>query len=79
MSTPDHSNPTAIFYFDCVCPFAYIAAVARLPDIARVTNATITWKPVVLGALYQMTAAPQGKDGSATDVVRKQLLTRDHV
>ena len=29
----------------------------------------VNWKPVLLGALYKATAAPQGKDGSASDVM----------
>ncbi|KAK4057300.1 hypothetical protein OIO90_001797 [Microbotryomycetes sp. JL221] len=66
--------PEATFYYDCVCPFAYIAAIARLPDIIRVTNAKVTWKPVLLGGLYKMTEAPQGKDGSATDIMPQSKL-----
>ncbi|SCZ90306.1 BZ3500_MvSof-1268-A1-R1_Chr9g10785 [Microbotryum saponariae] len=65
--TTGFTVPEVVFYFDVVCPYAFIAS-ERLPDVIRFTGANVTWKPVVLGALYGMTQAPQGKDGSATDV-----------
>lgn len=51
-----------------VCPYAYLAShkVARL---AADTGISVQWRPVLLGALYKATSAPQGKDGSATDVM----------
>ena len=39
---------SAVFYYDVVCPFAYMAS--RLVEgMARRAGATITWKPVLLG------------------------------
>lgn len=39
-----------VFYYDVVCPFAYVAS--RLVEgVARRTNATIQWRPVLLGNL----------------------------
>ncbi|SCV70047.1 BQ2448_1441 [Microbotryum intermedium] len=64
--TTGFTVPEVVFYFDVVCSYAFIAS-ERLPDVIRFTGANVTWKPVVLGALYGMTQVPQGKDGSATD------------
>ncbi|XP_062521213.1 uncharacterized protein LOC134196160 [Corticium candelabrum] len=68
-----------IFYYDVVCPFAFIAS--RLVEgLARRTNATLQWRPVLLGGLYEGTKAPQGKDGSATDVMsaaKRQIVNED--
>lgn len=64
---------SAVFYYDVVCPFAYMAS--RLVEgMARRAGATITWKPVLLGGLYDATAAPQGKAGSAMDVMSPSKL-----
>jgi 2-hydroxychromene-2-carboxylate isomerase len=59
-----------------VCPFAYIAS-KKLGRLAADTGLPVIWKPVLLGAIYKATAAPQGKDGSATDVMpaSKRALT----
>lgn len=69
-------KPELIVYVDIVCPFAYIGVCARLDDIVRVTGASCLLKPVVLGSLYDMTKAPQGKDGSATDIMPAAKLAR---
>lgn len=49
------------------CPFAYIAST-RVEALASRTGATLTWRPVLLGAIYRATEAPQGAKGSASDV-----------
>ena len=55
------------FHYDISCPFAYIASL-RLPALQRRhPNLTIAYRPVLLGALYRATAAPQGAAGSASD------------
>ncbi|EMD92940.1 hypothetical protein COCC4DRAFT_169992 [Bipolaris maydis ATCC 48331] len=61
------SPPTLIFNYDISCPFAYIAST-RVQSLARRTNATLIYHPVLLGAIYRATAAPQGAGGSASDV-----------
>ncbi|KAJ3109828.1 hypothetical protein HDU97_000058 [Phlyctochytrium planicorne] len=64
---------------DVVCPWAYIAS-NKIETLAKAHNATIIWTPVLLGGVYKLTQAPQGKDGSATDVMaanKKDLHTRD--
>lgn len=49
------------------------------PHSAAGTN--VVWRPVLLGGLYDLTNAPQGKDGSAMDVPmpdsKKKLLSAD--
>jgi 2-hydroxychromene-2-carboxylate isomerase len=59
--------PTLVFNYDVSCPFAYIAST-RVSSLAARTNAKIIYRPVLLGALYRATAAPQGAGGSASDV-----------
>lgn len=49
------------------CPFAFIA-FTRVQALADRTNATLIQRPVLLGAIYRATAAPQGAGGSASDV-----------
>lgn len=55
------------FHYDISCPFAYIASL-RLPSLQlRHPSLTINYRPVLLGALYRATSAPQGAAGSASD------------
>ncbi|KAF2107276.1 DSBA-like thioredoxin domain-containing protein [Lophiotrema nucula] len=61
------TSPVLEFHYDISCPFAYIAST-RVQALAQRTNATITWRPVLLGAIYRATSAPQGAAGSASDV-----------
>ena len=63
------TNPQRIleFNYDISCPFAYIAST-RLQSLAHRTHAILIYKPVLLGAIYRATAAPQGAGGSASDV-----------
>ena len=60
-------NREVTFFFDLVCPYAFLAS-RRLPAIVG-SRAKLVWRPVLLGGLYKATAAPQGADGSATDVM----------
>ncbi|KIV99761.1 uncharacterized protein PV09_08567 [Verruconis gallopava] len=54
------------FHYDISCPFAYIAST-KIEALARRTNAKVLWRPVLLGAIYRATNAPQGASGSASD------------
>jgi 2-hydroxychromene-2-carboxylate isomerase len=67
-------QPPVEFFFDTVCPFAYIAST-RISSM--LDPGTVLWTPVLLGGLYAATDAPQGKGGSATTVMSaaKRLLT----
>jgi 2-hydroxychromene-2-carboxylate isomerase len=40
------------FYYDIVCPYAYLASL-RVEAMARRTGATLEWCPVLLGGLYR--------------------------
>ena len=40
------------FYYDVVCPYAYLASL-RVEAMAHRTGATIQWCPVLLGGLYR--------------------------
>lgn len=59
-------SPTLTFNFDISCPFAYIAST-RLSQLS-LDPSQISYRPVLLGAIYRSTAAPQGAGGSASDV-----------
>lgn len=59
--------PILEFNYDISCPFAYIAST-RVQALASRANAKLVYKPVLLGAIYRTTAAPQGAAGSASDV-----------
>jgi 2-hydroxychromene-2-carboxylate isomerase len=47
-------SKTVDFYFDFGSPAAYLAAT-QLPHIAADTGATIAWKPMLLGGVFQAT------------------------
>uniref|UniRef100_A0A1D1YP08 2-hydroxychromene-2-carboxylate isomerase n=1 Tax=Anthurium amnicola TaxID=1678845 RepID=A0A1D1YP08_9ARAE len=67
------------FFYDLQCPWAYIAS-KRIEQIAERANAQVLWTPVLLGEIYNAIRAPQGKTGSATDVmpsVKRQYLTKE--
>ncbi|KAK4700647.1 hypothetical protein P7C70_g5596, partial [Phenoliferia sp. Uapishka_3] len=70
-SAPNNSGNVpdlrVIMYFDVVCPFAFIAS-ERIDELAKRTGAKIKWVPVLLGGLYDLTNAVQGKAGSASNI-----------
>jgi 2-hydroxychromene-2-carboxylate isomerase len=60
-------SPTLVFNYDISCPFAYIAST-RVSSLCQRTNSKLSYRPVLLGAIYRATSAPQGAGGSASDV-----------
>eukprot|EP01080_Neovahlkampfia_damariscottae_P010326 gene10326-2742_t len=60
-----------VFYYDIVCPYAYLAST-QVEELARKCDAEVIFRPVLLGGIYKETKAPQGKNGSATDVMSPQ-------
>ena len=48
------TDKTIEFYFDFGSPAAYLAAT-QLPHIAADTGATLAWKPMLLGGVFQAT------------------------
>eukprot|EP00127_Corallochytrium_limacisporum_P001726 Clim_evm63s77 gene=Clim_evmTU63s77 len=67
------AKPTLYFYYDVVCPFAYMGFL-KLDGLIQRTGAEVIFRPTLLGGLYDRTKAPQGKDGSATDGLPAQKL-----
>lgn len=61
------ASPILEFNYDISCPFAYIA-FTRVNALVERTNAKLVLRPVLLGAIYRATSAPQGAGGSASDV-----------
>jgi 2-hydroxychromene-2-carboxylate isomerase len=74
------ASPVLEFHYDISCPFAYIAST-RVEALAKCTGTKLLWKPVLLGAIYRATAAPQGAAGSASDVFNptKKAVTAQSV
>ncbi len=50
--------PVLRFYYDVVCPYAYLASIQVEAAAAR-AGATVSWRPVLLGGLFREVAAPQ--------------------
>lgn len=61
------------FYFDISCPFAYMAST-MIPSLCERTQATAIYRPILLGGVYDLVKAPQGKNGSASDVMPASKL-----
>lgn len=51
------------FYYDIVCPYAYIAS-QRIEDVAARCGAAVDWQPVLLGGIYKSIEAPQVPSGT---------------
>lgn len=50
-------RPVLEFYYDVVCPYAYLASEA-VEDLAARTGAEVAWKPVLLGGILRAVGAP---------------------
>ena len=46
------------FYYDIVCPYAYLAST-RIEALAARTGTTLRWRPFLLGGVFQHHQAPQ--------------------
>ena len=78
-SSSSTTAKTIRFLFDVQCPYAYIAS-RRVESLANACQCNVEFFPVLLGGLYADTNAPQGKDGSATDVMapnKRALNSKD--
>lgn len=53
------------FYFDLVCPFAYIASNV-VDSLAESAGRRVIWKCVALGGVYNLSDAPQGKKSASS-------------
>lgn len=50
-------STTLDFYFDVVCPYAYLASV-RVEEAAARRGARLRWRPILLGGLLRAVGAP---------------------
>jgi 2-hydroxychromene-2-carboxylate isomerase len=46
-----------IFYYDVVCPYAYLGST-RVEALAARTGARLQWKPILLGGVFRAIGAP---------------------
>jgi 2-hydroxychromene-2-carboxylate isomerase len=51
-----------LFYYDVVCPFAYLAST-RVEALAERTGARLVWRPVLLGGIFRDIGAPDRPAG----------------
>ena len=65
---------TLDFYYDVVCPYAYLASV-RVEAVARRCGARLRWRPILLGGLLRTVGAPD--DPNQGIAVAKQQLQRE--
>ena len=53
MSVTATTKSRVIFYYDVVCPFAYMTSTL-VEDLAKRAGATVHWSPVLLGKSYHV-------------------------
>ncbi len=58
------------FYYDVVCPHAYLASL-EVEALAERTGATVVWKPVLLGGLLRAVGSP---DNPVADRAQARIL-----
>lgn len=46
-----------VFYYDVVCPYAYLGST-QVEALAARANATLEWKPILLGGVFRAIGAP---------------------
>ncbi len=64
----DRAQPEVRFYFDIVCPYAYLAS-QRLPALCERLGALIDYRPILLGGVLK---ALQSEPSGGTPARRKQ-------
>jgi 2-hydroxychromene-2-carboxylate isomerase len=73
------SNKSFEFFFDIVCPYAYIAST-QVEAIAERTGSTLVLKPVLLGGLFKASELKIGANGSFADTLndtKKRYMKAD--
>jgi 2-hydroxychromene-2-carboxylate isomerase len=65
------------FWFDVVCPFAYLAS-AKIEALAAEAGATVRWRPVLLGGLLRDLGSPTDPN-VAMIAAKKRAVHRDIV
>ena len=66
---------TLDFYFDVVCPWAYLAS-GQVEAVARRCGVEVRWRPILLGGLLRMVGAPDDPN-EAMGAAKRRLLARD--
>jgi 2-hydroxychromene-2-carboxylate isomerase len=67
------ARPTLTVYWDFSSPFAYLGA-ARVTALAASLNATIVWRPVLLGGLFRAIGAPDVPLATFSEAKRSYIL-----
>jgi 2-hydroxychromene-2-carboxylate isomerase len=68
----ERAYPEVQFYFDIVCPYAYLASL-RLPEFCQRLGARLVYRPVLLGGVLKALDS----DPSGGPVARQQMTRRD--
>lgn len=63
------------FYYDVVCPYAWLGAL-QVQALAARTGARVRWRPVLLGGLLQGTGAPE-RPAETWSAQRQVLIAQD--
>lgn len=63
------------FYFDVVCPYAYLAS-AQVEALASRCGVPLRWRPVLLGGLLRTVGAPDDPN-QGTSAARRRLMVDD--
>ena len=67
-------NATVDFYFDVVCPYAYLAHT-QVERLCETHGAELRWRPILLGGLFRTIGAGDGPmPGMAESKARLNLL-----
>lgn len=59
-----------VFYYDIVCPYAYLAA-QKIEAVAARTGATLTWQPVLLGGVFRALGGQDNPNTTLSDAKRR--------
>jgi 2-hydroxychromene-2-carboxylate isomerase len=63
------------FYFDVVCPYAYLGST-QIERVAREAGASIAWRPLLLGAVFKNIGSPTVPIFEHSEV-RRRYIFRD--
>jgi 2-hydroxychromene-2-carboxylate isomerase len=64
-----------IFYYDVVCPYAYLAST-RIEALARRAGIELEWEPILLGGVYRALGSPD-RPSSAMPAAKMRLGALD--